>query len=312
MNNFLWVEKYRPKTIETCVLPPGLKKIFSKIVEQGEIPNMILSGTSGLGKTTIARALCNELDLDVLQVNASEESGIDTLRSKIKQFASSVSLHSGKHKVVLLDEADYLNAQSTQPALRAFIEEFSSSCRFILTCNFKNRIIEPLHSRCSVIEFNTDKTELAKLCLEFLSRLEIILQEEKISYNKKVIAELIMKYAPDWRRVLFECQMFSTTGELECNVLVTLNNKKITQLASYIKDKNFREMRKWIGVNSDIDSSVIIRGIYDSMYEHIEPASIPQAVIILAEYQYKAAFVADKELNMVACLTELMGSTTWK
>ena len=312
MNNFLWGEKYRPKTIETCVLPPGLKKIFSKIVEQGEIPNMILSGTSGLGKTTIARALCNELDLDVLQVNASEESGIDTLRSKIKQFASSVSLHSGKHKVVLLDEADYLNAQSTQPALRAFIEEFSSSCRFILTCNFKNRIIEPLHSRCSVIEFNTDKTELAKLCLEFLSRLEIILQEEKISYNKKVIAELIMKYAPDWRRVLNECQKFSTTGELESNVLVTLNNKKITQLASYIKDKNFREMRKWIGVNSDIDSSVIIRGIYDSMYEHIEPASIPQAVIILAEYQYKAAFVADKELNMVACLTELMGSTTWK
>ncbi len=275
MNNFLWVEKYRPKTIETCVLQPGLKKIFSKIVEQGEIPNMILSGTSGLGKTTIARALCNELDLDVLQINASEESGIDTLRSKIKQFASSVSLHSGKHKVVLLDEADYLNAQSTQPALRAFIEEFSSSCRFILTCNFKNRIIEPLHSRCSVIEFNTDKTELAKLCLEFLSRLETILQDEKISYNKKVIAELIMK-------------------------------------ASYIKDKNFREMRKWIGVNSDIDSSVIIRGIYDSMYEHIEPASIPQAVIILAEYQYKAAFVADKELNMVACLTELMGSTTWK
>ncbi len=206
MNNFLWVEKYRPKTIETCVLPPGLKKIFSKIVEQGEIPNMILSGTSGLGKTTIARALCNELDLDVLQINASEESGIDTLRSKIKQFASSVSLHSGKHKVVLLDEADYLNAQSTQPALRAFIEEFSSSCRFILTCNFKNRIIEPLHSRCSVIEFNTDKTELAKLCLEFLSRLETILQDEKISYNKKVIAELIMKYAPDWRRVLNECQ----------------------------------------------------------------------------------------------------------
>ena len=312
MNNFLWVEKYRPKTIETCVLPPGLKKIFSKIVEQGEIPNLILSGTSGLGKTTIARALCNELDLDALQVNASEESGIDTLRSKIKQFASSVSLHSGKHKVVLLDEADYLNAQSTQPALRAFIEEFSASCRFILTCNFKNRIIEPLHSRCSVIEFNTDKTELAKLCLEFLSRLEIILQEEKISYNKKVIAELIMKYAPDWRRVLNECQKFSTTGELESNVLVTLNNKKITELASYIKDKNFREMRKWIGVNSDIDSSVIIRGIYDSMYEHIEPASIPQAVIILAEYQYKAAFVADKELNMVACLTELMGSTTWK
>ena len=312
MKNFLWVEKYRPKTVEDCVLPPGLKKIFSKIVEQGEIPNMILSGTSGLGKTTIARAICNELDLDVLQINASEESGIDTLRSKIKQFASSVSLHSGKHKVVLLDEADYLNAQSTQPALRAFIEEFSSSCRFILTCNFKNRIIEPLHSRCSVIEFNTNKDELAKLCVQFLERLEEILKDEKVSYNKKVVAELIMKYAPDWRRVLNECQKFSSTGELESDILVTLNNKKIAELATCIRDKNFREMRKWIGVNSDIDSSVIIRGIYDSMYEHIEPASIPQAVVILADYQYKAAFVADKELNMVACLTELMGSTTWK
>ena len=312
MKNFLWVEKYRPKTVEDCVLPPGLKKIFSKIVEQGEIPNMILSGTSGLGKTTIARAICNELDLDVLQINASEESGIDTLRSKIKQFASSVSLHSGKQKVVLLDEADYLNAQSTQPALRAFIEEFSSSCRFILTCNFKNRIIEPLHSRCSVIEFNTNKDELAKLCVQFLERLEEILKDEKVSYNKKVVAELIMKYAPDWRRVLNECQKFSSTGELESDILVTLNNKKIAELATCIRDKNFREMRKWIGVNSDIDSSVIIRGIYDSMYEHIEPASIPQAVVILADYQYKAAFVADKELNMVACLTELMGSTTWK
>jgi DNA polymerase III delta prime subunit len=312
MDNFLWVEKYRPKTIEETILPAGLKKIFSKIVEQGEIPNLILSGTSGLGKTTVARALCNELDLDVLQVNASEESGIDTLRSKIKQFASSVSLHSGKHKVVLLDEADYLNAQSTQPALRAFIEEFSASCRFILTCNFKNRIIEPLHSRCSVIEFNTNKDDLAKLCVQFLERLETILSDEKVSYNKKVVAELIMKYAPDWRRVLNECQKFSSTGELESDVLITLNNKRIAEVASYIKTKNFREMRKWVGLNSDIDSSVIFRGIYDSMYEYVEPNSIPQAVIILADYQYKAAFVADKELNTVACMTELMGSTTWK
>jgi DNA polymerase III delta prime subunit len=273
---------------------------------------MILSGTSGLGKTTIARALCNELDLDVLQINASEESGIDTLRSKIKQFASSVSLHGGRTKVVLLDEADYLNAQSTQPALRAFIEEFSASCRFILTCNFKNRIIEPLHSRCSVIEFNTNKTVMAGLCGDFLARLESILKDEKVSYNKQVIAELIMKYAPDWRRVLNECQKFATTGELESDVLVTLNNKKITEVAGYIKDKNFREMRKWVALNSDIDSSAIFRGIYDSMYEYVEPQSIPQAVIILGEYQYKAAFVADKELNTVACLTELMGSTTWK
>lgn len=312
MNEFLWVEKYRPKTIETCVLPSNLKKIFTNIVSQGEIPNMILSGTAGLGKTTVARALCNELDLDVLLINASEESGIDTLRSKIKQFASSVSLHAGKHKVVILDEADYLNAQSTQPALRAFIEEFSSSCRFILTCNFKNRIIEPLHSRCSVIEFNTNKEGLVKLCGEFLNRLETILQGEKVNYNKKIIAELIMRYAPDWRRILNECQKFSTTGELESDVLVTLNNKKIAEVASYIKEKNFREMRKWVALNSDIDSTVIFRGIYDSMYEHIESGSIPQAVIILADYQYKAAFVADKELNTVACFTELMGSTNWK
>jgi DNA polymerase III delta prime subunit len=312
MNNFLWVEKYRPSKVKDCILPKQLKQIFTKIVEQGELPNMILSGTSGLGKTTIARALCNELDLDVLQINASEESGIDTLRSKIKQFASSVSLHGGKTKVVLLDEADYLNAQSTQPALRAFIEEFSSSCRFILTCNFKNRIIEPLHSRCSVVEFNTNKTVMAGLCGDFLVRLESILKDEKVSYNKKVIAELIMKYAPDWRRVLNECQKFATTGELESDVLVTLNNKKITEVAGYIKDKNFREMRKWVALNSDIDSSAIFRGIYDSMYEYVEPQSIPQAVIILGEYQYKAAFVADKELNTVACLTELMGSTTWK
>lgn len=312
MNNFLWCEKYRPQTIQDCILPSQLKQIFSKIVEQGEIPNMILSGTSGLGKTTVARALCNQLDLDVLLVNASEESGIDTLRNKIKQFASSVSLHNGKHKVVLLDEADYLNAQSTQPALRAFIEEFSASCRFILTCNFKNRIIEPLHSRCSVIEFNTNKTDLSKLCVEFLKRLEFILATEKVSYNKKVVAELIMKYAPDWRRVVNECQKFSSTGELESDILVTLNNKKISELASYIKEKNFREMRKWVALNSDIDSSVIFRGIYDSMNEHVESASIPQVVVILADYQYKAAFCADKELNTVACLTELMGSTTWK
>jgi DNA polymerase III delta prime subunit len=312
MKDFLWVEKYRPDKIPLCVLPPKLKKIFLNIVEQGEIPNMILSGTSGLGKTTVARALCNQLDLDVLVINASEESGIDTLRSKIKQFASSVSLHGGKHKVVLLDEADYLNAQSTQPALRGFIEEFSQSCRFILTCNFKNRIIEPLHSRCSVIEFNTNKEMLATLCEEFFEKMQGILQEEKVSFDKKVVAELIMKYAPDWRRVINECQKFATTGELESDVLVTLDNKKISELATYIKDKNFREMRKWVALNSDIDTSAIIRGIYDTAYEHIHPRSIPHAVIILADYQYKAAFVADKELNMVACLTELMGNTTWK
>ena len=306
-NEFLWVERYRPKTIKDCILPNDLKKIFTSMIESGEISNMILSGTSGLGKTTVARALCNELDLDILLINASEESGIDTLRSKIKQFASSVSLHSGKHKVVILDEADYLNAQSTQPALRAFIEEFGSSCRFILTCNFKNRIIEPLHSRCSVINFNTSRDDLVHLCGEFLVRLKDILKENEIDYKESVLAEVIMKYAPDWRRVLNECQKYSKTGELENDVLVSVGDVKLDQLSTYIKQKNFKEMRKWVAENSDIDSSVIFRTIYDKIYSFIDSKAIPQAVIILGEYQYKAAFVADKQLNLAACLTELMG-----
>jgi len=306
-NEFLWVERYRPKTIKDCILPNDLKKIFTSMIESGEISNMILSGTSGLGKTTVARALCNELDLDILLINASEESGIDTLRSKIKQFASSVSLHSGKHKVVILDEADYLNAQSTQPALRAFIEEFGSSCRFILTCNFKNRIIEPLHSRCSVINFNTTRDDLVHLCGEFLVRLKDILKENEIDYKESVLAEVIMKYAPDWRRVLNECQKYSKTGELENDVLVSVGDVKLDQLSTYIKQKNFKEMRKWVAENSDVDSSVIFRTIYDKIYSFIDSKSIPQAVIILGEYQYKAAFVADKQLNLAACLTELMG-----
>ena len=307
IKNYLWVERYRPAKIKDCILPEQLKKIFTNIVEEGEIPNMILSGTSGLGKTTVARALCNELDLDVLLINASEESGIDTLRSKIKQFASSVSLHSGKHKVVLLDEADYLNAQSTQPALRAFIEEFSSSCRFILTCNFKNRIIEPLHSRCSVIDFNTSREDLQFLCMEFLTRLKNILKENNVDYREKIIAELIMKFAPDWRRVLMECQKHSKTGELSSDVLVSMTDQKLDILSTYIKTKNFKEMRKWVAENADTDSSVIFRNIYDKIYTFIEPSVIPQAVIILGDYQFKAAFVADKQLNMAACLTELMG-----
>tara|TARA_A100001011_G_scaffold396760_1_gene495522 strand:- start:2403 stop:3335 length:933 start_codon:yes stop_codon:yes gene_type:complete len=306
-NEFLWVERYRPKTVKDCVLPDDLKKIFTSMVESGEISNMILSGTSGLGKTTVARALCNELDLDVLLINASEESGIDTLRSKIKQFASSVSLHSGKHKVVILDEADYLNAQSTQPALRAFIEEFGSSCRFILTCNFKNRIIEPLHSRCSVINFNTSRDDLVRLCGEFLIRLKHVLKENEIDYKESVLAEVIMKYAPDWRRVLNECQKYSKTGELQNDVLVSVGDVKLDQLSTYIKQKNFKEMRKWVAENSDVDSSVIFRTIYDKIYSFIDSKAIPQAVIILGEYQYKAAFVADKQLNLAACLTELMG-----
>ena len=308
---FLWVEEYRPKTIEDCILPESLKKTFQKIVDTGEMHNMLLTGTAGLGKTTVARALCNELDLDYLLINASEDGNIDTLRSKIKQFASSVSLNGGV-KVVILDEADYLNAQSTQPALRGFIEEFSANCRFILTCNFKNRIIEPLHSRCSVIEFNTTKKQLSELCALFMKRLQYILTTEGVDYNNKILAELIMRYAPDWRRVINECQRYSSSGEITSDILIGLSDQNISALVGFLKTKDFKNMRSWVTNNSDIDSSVIFRRIYDTLYEYASPHSIPAVILVLADYQYKAAFVADKELNTVACLTEIMASSEWK
>ena len=238
-NEFLWVEKYRPQTIEDCILPQSLKKTFQQIVDSGDMHNMLLTGSAGLGKTTVARALCNELDLNYLLINASEDGNIDTLRSKIKQFASSVSLN-GNAKVVILDEADYLNAQSTQPALRGFIEEFSCNCRFILTCNFKNRIIEPLHSRCSVIEFNTTKKQLAELAAQFMKRLQHILTSEEVDYNNKVLAELIMRFAPDWRRVINECQRYSSSGEITSDILIGLSDQNIAALVSYLKDKDFK------------------------------------------------------------------------
>ena len=312
MNEFLWVEKYRPKTINDCILPESLKKVFNEIVSTGEVHNMLLSGTAGLGKTTVAKALCHELDLDCMLINSSEESGIDVLRSKIKQFASTVSLNQGKYKVVILDEADYLNAQSTQPALRGFIEEFSANCRFILTCNFKNRIIEPLHSRCSVIEFNTNKKTLAELAMKFMNRLKGILDTENVSYNDKTLAELIMRYAPDWRRVINECQRYSSSGEITNDILVGMSDKSVIELVSYLKNRDFKSMRTWVASNSDVDSSVIFRRIYDSLYEHAEASSIPGVILILADYQYKAAFVADRELNIVACLTEIMASSKWQ
>ena len=311
-NEFLWCERHRPKTIDECILPASLKATFTDIVKHGELHNMLLSGTAGLGKTTVARALCHELDLEYLLINSSEESGIDVLRSKIKQFASSVSLHGGKYKVVILDEADYLNAQSTQPALRGFIEEFSSNCRFILTCNFKNRIIEPLHSRCSVIEFNTNKKQLAGLAALFMKRLQDILKTEGITYNDKVIAELIMRYAPDWRRVLNECQRYSAAGEITPDILVDMSDQSVAQLIAHLKMKDFKSMRNWVTNNSDVDSAVIFRKIYDSLYDYAEGQSIPSIIIILADYQYKACFVSDRELNIVACLTEIMASSTWK
>ena len=308
---FLWCERYRPRTIDECILPENLKKTFNNLIKQTEIPNMILSGSAGLGKTTVARALCNQLDLDYMIINASEESGIDVLRSKIKQFASTVSL-TGGIKVVILDEADYLNAQSTQPALRGFIEEFSTNCRFILTCNFKNRIIEPLHSRCSVIEFNTTKKQLAELAAKFMKRLQSILAEEKIDYNNKILVELIMRYAPDWRRVINECQRYSSSGEITADILVGMSDQNVAALAGFIKNKDFKNMRSWVTNNADVDSSVVFRRIYDMLYDFVQPQSIPAIILILADYQHKACFVADKEINTVACLTEIMASSEWK
>ena len=304
-NEFLWVEKYRPKTIDECILPQSLKTVFTQIIETGELPNMLFTGTAGLGKTTVAKALCNQLELDYIVINGSEEGNIDTLRGKIKQFASTVSLMGG-YKVVILDEADYLNAQSTQPALRGFIEEFANNCRFILTCNFKNRIIEPLHSRCGIYEFNTPKKDMVELCGQFMDRTAKILQDEGIPFGDgKALAELIMKFAPDWRRVLNELQRQSYTGKIT-GITKDINN--FADLFKHLKSKDFKAMRKWISDNMDIEATAIYRGIYDQMYDYLKPQSIPQIVLILADYQYKQAFVADHELNIVACMTEIMAN----
>jgi DNA polymerase III delta prime subunit len=309
--DFLWVEKYRPRKVEDSILPKKLKDVFTKIVQSGELPNMLFTGTAGLGKTTVARAICDELGYDYIVINGSEEGNIDTLRGKIKRFASSVSL-GGDVKVVILDEADYLNPQSTQPALRGFIEEFSDNCRFILTCNFKNRIIEPLHSRCGVYEFNTTKKEMQTLCADFFVRLIHILESEQVAFNKDLLAQLIMKYAPDWRRVINECQRYSIGGQLESTVLNNDASGNYDSLFKSLKDKDFKKMRSWVAQNVDVDVSAIFRQIYDNMYEKVDASSIPQLVLILADYQYKNAFVADHELNIVACMTEIMANVEFK
>jgi len=303
--DFLWVEKYRPTKIQDCILDESLKQTFLKIVKSGELPNMLLTGSAGLGKTTVARALCNELELDYILINGSEEGNIDTLRTKIKQFASSVSLQGGL-KVVILDEADYLNPQSTQPALRAFIEEFSNNCRFILTCNFKNRIIEPLHSRCGVYEFNIG--DKATLCGEFMTRCQMILIDEGVvCHDNQVLADIIMKHFPDWRRVLNELQRFGiANGSIDKSILVNISDTNYDNLFTHLKNKDFKKMRNWVVNNIDTDASAIFRAIYDRMSDKVSPQSIPQLVLILADYQYKNAFVADHELNVVACLTEVM------
>ena len=297
MEQFLWVEKYRPKNIDDCILPPSLKKTFNKMVETGELTNMLFTGTAGLGKTTVAKALCNMLDLDYIVINGSEEGNIDTLRGKIKQFASTVSLQGG-YKVVILDEADYLNPQSTQPALRGFIEEFANNCRFILTCNFKNRIIEPLHSRCGVYEFNGG--DKPTLCGEFMTRCQQILLDEGVALHKpQVLADVIMKFFPDWRRVLNELQRYSMSGSIDEGILVNISDKNYDDLFIHLKTKDFKKMRSWVVNNIDTDASAIFRSIYDRMGDKIAAASIPQLVLILADYQYKNAFVADHELSLI-------------
>lgn len=311
MNDFLWVERYRPRKVDETILSNDLKQVFNQIVATGQLPNMLFTGTAGVGKTTVARALCNELGLDYILINGSEEGNIDTLRNKVKSFASTVSLQGG-YKVVILDEADYLNPQSTQPALRGFIEEFANNCRFILTCNFKNRIIEPLHSRCSVYDFSIQRNEKPKIAATFYKRVVDILTTENVDFEPKALAILVEKHFPDFRRVLNECQRYSISGKIDSGVLSNLVDDNIKSLMNHLKEKNFKGMRQWVVDNIDVEPQAIFRKIYDTMTDYAQPQSIPQIVLILADYQYKNAFVADHELNVVACMTEIMANAQWK
>ncbi len=306
---FLWVEKYRPRTIRDCILPDNLKNTFQEFVDQDNIPNMLLSGTAGTGKTTIARALCEELGCDYIIINGSEESGIDVLRTKIKDFASTVSL-AGKVKVVILDEADYLNPNSTQPALRGFIEEFSKNCRFIFTCNYKNRIIPPLHSRTTVIDFKLGKEDRPVVAAKFFKRLTEILEQENITFDKKVVAELLNKHFPDYRRVLNELQRYSSSGTIDEGVLVNISDANLKELIAALREKDFKKMRTWVVNNLDNDPNVLFRKLYDVLMPEV--VQVPQLILLLADYQYKAAFVADAEINLVACLTEIMAACEMK
>jgi DNA polymerase III delta prime subunit len=314
MSDFLWVEKYRPKKIQDCILSEDLKNTFLEFVKKKEIPNLLLSGTAGTGKTTVARALCDEIGADYIIINGSDEGRqIDTLRNKIKNFASTISLtKDANHKVVIIDEADYMNAESVQPALRNFIETFFNNCRFIFTCNYKNKIIPALHSRCTVIDFRIVNGQKVKTATQLMDRLSIILKDEGVEFDKKVLAEVIQKYYPDFRRTINELQRYSVRGKIDSGILFSLSEENNKDLIVKLKDKDFNGMRKWVIQNLDKEPSALFTSIYDNLYEHLEPKSIPQAVLIIAGYQYKAAFVADQEINMVACLTEIMAGCKFK
>ena len=309
--DFLWVEEYRPQTIDDCILPASLKTLFQSFIEKGEISNMLFSGTPGVGKTTVAKALCEQMNCDWIMINGSEEGGIDVLRNKIKNFASTVSLSGGK-KVVILDEADYLNPQSTQPALRGFVEEFHKNCRFILTCNFKNRIIEPLHSRFSNIEFRINNKDKPKLASQLMDRAVYILKEQNIEYEDKALVGLITKHFPDFRKLINELQRYSVSGAIDAGVLVNISDENLKTLTAHLKAKEFGDMRKWVVNNLDNDPVKIFRKIYDSLNTTLQPETIPHAILIIADYQYKSAFVADQEINLVACLTEIMSQVKFK
>jgi len=312
-DEFLWVEKYRPKTIEECILPDSIKKTFQEFVDRGEVPNMLLSGPPGVGKTTVAKALCTELGVDCYVINGSDEGRfLDTVRNNAKNFASTVSLSStAKHKVIIIDEADN-TTHDVQLLLRASVEEFNRNCRFIFTCNYKNKIIEPLHSRCAVVEFGIKSKDKPGIAAKFFQRIRTILEAEGVEYDSKVLVELINKHFPDWRRVLNECQRYSVGGKIDTGILATFSDVSVNDLIKNLKEKNFPEVRKWCVNNLDNDPAVLLRRIYDSLSGVLVPSSLPAAVLVLAKYQYQIAFVADQEINMLACLTEIMVECEFK
>ena len=311
-DDFLWVEKFRPKKISDCILPSDLQEPFSEYVEQGKVPNMLLCGGPGSGKTTVAKALCVEVGLDYLMVNGSDEGrNIDTVRTTLNQFCSSVSM-TGNRKAIIMEEADYMNPDSVQPALRGFIEKFGNNVSFIFTCNYRSRIIEPIHSRCAVFDFIIPNNEKPKIAERYLDRCETILDDEGVIYDKKVLVELIMKYFPDFRRVINELQRYATSGKIDTGILSSINEINLNELVSGLKGKKFSEVRKWANQNIDQDTTKIFRKFYDNLSGQLKPQSIPQAVLIIADYQYKSAFVADQEINLVACLTEIMVECEFK